>query len=72
MLHAASYAADQRYDGTHHLKQTWPFYEVLIPVTNPMEKDPTPLPIMTGILILGSTGVKQYFWPSYANETLLR
>jgi hypothetical protein len=44
MLHAASYAADQRYDGTHHLKQTWPFYEVLIPVTNPMEKDPTPLP----------------------------
>jgi hypothetical protein len=47
---------------------------VLIPVTNPMEKDPTPLLklIMRGILIPAALGVKEYFCLTYAIETFQR
>ena len=37
-----------------------------------MEKDPTPLLIMPGILIPGLSTVKRYFAPPNANKTFLR
>jgi hypothetical protein len=37
-----------------------------------MEKDPTPLLMMPGILIRAAPGVKQYFWRRHTSETRLR